>query len=91
MAKVTLIIHDLEDGAVAMQKHVDRTDDTAQLAEFPATPAMIVGMTFIELFSTGDLEKWFPDVVEKIMKTAGMTPEQMAEAKARAEDALQDD
>lgn len=85
MATIVFTLTDVAEGQISLTTAVDRSNDTPDIAEFPATPAMIVGLTFFDLFNSGALEKEFGGVVDKIMANAKLTPEQMEEAKKRAE------
>lgn len=82
MAEISLILRD-EGNDVRISHSITREGETAELAQYPATPAMIVALTMIDMFNTGKLEPFMTPLIESVMKRAGLSAEQIEEAKRK--------
>lgn len=82
MAEISLTLRD-EGNDVRISHSVSREGESADLAQYPATPAMIVALTMIDMFNTGKLDPFMTPLIESVMKKAGLSVDQIEEAKRK--------
>lgn len=88
MAKIVITFEDIvelvESGlpqvSVKAAINVDRGGDPEELNKFPATPAMLFGLTAKRLYEVGIIERMIGFVCRDIMTNAGLSFEQQAAA-----------